>query len=120
MQTPDHETGFMQLLGSLNGPLLKDEDVTREFAIVLLKRLFGEAAHEFLPLSVSDEGKSWLIESAHSGEPFIPNGAQGWYMRARKTDCMVQEFGFLAPDYPDEVKDAVMRALRKGEDEGNG
>jgi hypothetical protein len=110
----DHETGFMQMLGSLNGPLLKDEDVAREFTVVLLKRLFGAtAAQDFLPLTAIDEETQWLVKSAHPGEPFIPGGAQGWYLRARKTDCMILELGFIAHAYSDEVRDIVIKALRK-------
>ncbi|WP_158916218.1 NTF2 fold immunity protein [Caulobacter sp. S45] len=87
------ETGYMQLFGPLFGPLLKNEEVAEAFATIILKRLYGAAKlAQQQPLRSTDLGEDWLV----SGSSPDPNGLPEtgpWFIRVRKTDCLVKSFG---------------------------
>jgi hypothetical protein len=107
------ETAQIGFAAMLMGPLLNNEEMARTFAVLILQRLYGgdELAKQ-QPLRVTDKGGFWIVMGSYQ-EPGMPPDTGAWYLRVRKSDCRVEEFGHNEPrELPEEVKSFI--ASRKG------
>jgi len=105
------ESFDVKLLKALFGLVLNSEEIAREFAAMILKRLYGEAElTKQQPLRVTDEGKNWFVMGSYQEPGRLPDyGA--WYIRFRKSDCRIETFAHYGPlEVPDEVKPYVIAA----------
>jgi hypothetical protein len=93
---------------ALFGPLLKDEQSARDFAVLILTGLYGEAElAKQKPLRVNDQGSHWLILGSYQ-QPGKPPSAGACFIRVRKSDCQVEKFGHYQPlDLPEEVRAVI-------------
>jgi hypothetical protein len=91
------ESRDTRFFGSLNGPLLNEPTIARDFATMLLRRLHGDAElAKQQPLSVVDQGGDWVVMGSHQ-EHGMRQGTGAWFVRVRKSDCRVQKFGHFEP-----------------------
>jgi hypothetical protein len=107
----EEESSLVWLATALVGPLLNDEETARAFAALILNRLYGEAElTKQQPLCVTDQDKDWIVTGSHQEPDKLP-GTGAWYIRVRKSDCLVKEFGHREPrEIPDEVKPFIANA----------
>ena len=111
--TDDRESDLIGLMTPLNGPLLIDVDIAKTFASLILRRLCGEAeAAKQEPLDAIEWGSDWVIMGSFQESDGLP-GAGAWYMRTRKTDCRVGEYGLYMPqEHSTEVLAMIAEARR--------
>jgi hypothetical protein len=109
--TDTRESTQIGLATMLMGPLLNNEEMARTFAALILQRLYGgdELAKQ-QPLRVTDKGEVWVVMGSYR-EPGMPPDTGAWYLRIRKSDCRVEEFGHYAPlEVSEEVKSILANA----------
>ena len=96
---------------ALFGLLLNDEGIAREFAALILQRLYGEAElRKQEPLRVTDRGTDWLVMGSHQEPGKLPDTG-AWFIRVRKSDCKVEKFGHYEPlEIPEEVRAFISKA----------
>jgi hypothetical protein len=108
------ETAQIGFATMLMGPLLNSEEMAQTFAALILQRLYGgdELAKQQQPLRVTDKGEAWVVMGSYQ-EPGMPPDTGAWYLRVRKSDCRVEEFGhYERRELSEEVRSIL--ASRKG------
>lgn len=107
------ETFLTWAATAVMGPLLNNEEVARAFAALILQRLCGAAElAKQQPLRVTDQGEFWVVMGSYQEPGMLPDTG-AWYLRVRKSDCRVEEFGHYEPrEVSEEIKSIL--ASRKG------
>jgi len=107
------ETAQIGFATMLMGPLLNNEEIARAFATLILQRLYGgdELAKQ-QPLRVTDKGEFWIVMGSYQ-EPGMPLDTGAWYLRVRKSDCRVEEFGhYERRELSENIKSFIANAKR--------
>lgn len=95
--TEPPKSGKLYVTHLLTGGVINSEQMALDFARLVLKGLYGEEELlRQLPLRVSNEGETWLVEGSYQ-EPAKAPGALSWFIRVRKYDSLVENLGHRHP-----------------------
>jgi len=89
--------------------------LAKTFAMLVLRSASQEGVNEQLPLSVSDQGDTWLVQGSLNRDR-AAEGPGPFKLEVQKRDAKVVDIGFeWVLKVPPEVQAAIGRALRERE-----
>ncbi len=90
---------MMPLFSLILRDLLKTKEAARDVAAAVIKNYYGAAVlRQQEPLVVTDLGKAWYVEGSHVPKD-LPEGFGPLFLRMRKADCCVEDFGNKSLDH---------------------